>query len=118
MALQLPGRINDLAIIGAGLFADNKVGAVCVTGQGEFSIKYGVARDICRLMTDGLAPSEAVTKWVSLAARENVPYGAIAINKRGDWGIDWNSLPVMAHCYLAEEGEPQFVLKARSRRIS
>jgi beta-aspartyl-peptidase (threonine type) len=111
LALQLPGRISDVAIIGAGIFADNRVGAACVTGLGEFSIKYGVAREVCNLMKNGLTPSEASSMMVKLASKENVPFGVIALNPKGEWGGDWNSLPVMAHCRLSERGRPQFLQK-------
>ena len=114
LTLQLPGRINDLAIIGAGIFADNKLGAVAVTGLGEFSIKYGVAREVCRLMKTGLSPRSAASKIIKIATKEDVPLGVIAMTRNGTWGLDWNSLPVMAHCHLTEGGQPEFDLKRRT----
>ena len=86
LTLQLPGRINDLAIIGAGIFADNKLGAVAVTGLGEFSIKYGVAREVCRLMKTGLSPRSAASKIIKIATKEDVPLGVIAMTRNGTWG--------------------------------
>ena len=33
--LKMSGRIGDSAIIGGGIYADNRLGAVCATGNGE-----------------------------------------------------------------------------------
>jgi len=44
------GRIGDSPIIGAGTYADNRTCAVSCTGDGEYFIRLGVARDISALM--------------------------------------------------------------------
>ena len=44
------GRVGDSPIVGAGTFADNQTCAVSGTGQGEYFIRLGVARDISALM--------------------------------------------------------------------
>ena len=41
---KLPGRIGDSPIPGAGLYADDRFGAVCGTGLGEAFIRLGLAR--------------------------------------------------------------------------
>ncbi len=41
------GRIGDSPIIGAGIYADNRAGAVSATGAGEYFIRVGVAHEIC-----------------------------------------------------------------------
>jgi beta-aspartyl-peptidase (threonine type) len=47
---KLAGRVGDSPIIGAGTYADDRVGAVSATGAGEFFIRAGVAHDICARM--------------------------------------------------------------------
>ena len=51
---------------------------------------------------------------VKIATKEDVPLGVIAMTRNGTWGLDWNSLPVMAHCHLTEGGQPEFDLKRRT----
>tara|TARA_Y100001934_G_scaffold281373_1_gene390841 strand:+ start:351 stop:1358 length:1008 start_codon:yes stop_codon:yes gene_type:complete len=40
------GRIGDSPIIGAGTYADNRIGGISCTGHGEFFIRHAVAYDI------------------------------------------------------------------------
>jgi L-asparaginase / beta-aspartyl-peptidase len=37
--LKMHGRIGDSAIIGSGIYADNKSGAACATGYGEYIMR-------------------------------------------------------------------------------
>ena len=37
--LKMHGRIGDSAIIGSGIYADNKSGASCATGYGEYIMR-------------------------------------------------------------------------------
>ncbi|HXI94652.1 MAG TPA: isoaspartyl peptidase/L-asparaginase [Candidatus Acidoferrum sp.] len=41
---KLPGRIGDAPLPGSGIYADDRFGAVCGTGQGEAFIRLGLAR--------------------------------------------------------------------------
>jgi beta-aspartyl-peptidase (threonine type) len=47
------GRVGDSPIIGAGTFASNDSCAVSATGDGEYFIRWTVARDICARMEFG-----------------------------------------------------------------
>jgi isoaspartyl peptidase/L-asparaginase-like protein (Ntn-hydrolase superfamily) len=42
---KTPGRVGDTPIIGAGLWADERV-AVCCTGQGEYFLRTNAAADV------------------------------------------------------------------------
>jgi beta-aspartyl-peptidase (threonine type) len=44
---MLPGRVGDTPIIGAGTYADNALGAVSCTGNGEQIIRIGLAKELC-----------------------------------------------------------------------
>lgn len=46
MAYKLYGRVGDSPIIGAGTYADSKIGGISATGHGEYFIRYAVAYDI------------------------------------------------------------------------
>lgn len=113
MTLQMPGRIGDTAIIGSGIFADKR-GAVSVTGWGEVSIKYGIAREVASWMGNKRTPQEAVTQMIRRISRnERAPIGLIAVNSRGEVGIDYNTVG-MAHAYFVKEDGPLFFLRKNS----
>lgn len=50
VALMLPGRVGDTPIIGAGVYADNRTGAVSCTGKGEDIIRIALSKEICMRM--------------------------------------------------------------------
>ncbi|KAJ8304292.1 hypothetical protein KUTeg_017875 [Tegillarca granosa] len=37
---KYPGRVGDSALPGCGLYADNKIGGACCTGDGDEILKY------------------------------------------------------------------------------
>jgi L-asparaginase / beta-aspartyl-peptidase len=59
------GRVGDSPLIGAGTYASNKSAAVSGTGEGEYFIRLGVAREICALVElKGLTLQAAVDQAV------------------------------------------------------
>lgn len=60
---QLPGRVGDTPIIGAGTWADNRTIAISCTGDGEAFIKGVVGHDVhARLLYGGMAVETAITQ--------------------------------------------------------
>lgn len=59
LSYKIPGRVGDSPIVGAGMFADNAVGAAGATGRGEAVIQNCGAFSIVREMENGLTPTEA-----------------------------------------------------------
>ncbi|HET8721595.1 MAG TPA: isoaspartyl peptidase/L-asparaginase, partial [Nitrospira sp.] len=53
---MLPGRIGDTPLIGCGVYADNRTGAVSMTGEGEGIIRLAVAKAICERLAAGDSP--------------------------------------------------------------
>jgi isoaspartyl peptidase/L-asparaginase-like protein (Ntn-hydrolase superfamily) len=47
---QLPGRVGDSPLIGAGTYADDATCAVSATGDGELIIRAGLAAEVSALM--------------------------------------------------------------------
>lgn len=88
-----PGRVGDSPIIGAGTYANNRTCAVSGTGQGEFFIRLGVARDIHALMDyRGMSLDEAVDEVVQHKLKEmQAEGGVIAIDTKGHIVLDFNS---------------------------
>lgn len=64
-----PGRIGDSAILGAGLWADERTAVVC-SGDGESMIVLHLARRIAERVSRGEPVAEAVRWAVRLAAEE------------------------------------------------
>ena len=56
---KIPGRVADSAIVGAGIYADNDVGAAGSTGRGEANLKNLSCFLIVERMRMGDAPQEA-----------------------------------------------------------
>jgi N4-(beta-N-acetylglucosaminyl)-L-asparaginase len=56
---KIPGRVADTSVVGAGLYADNDVGAAGSTGRGEANLKNLSSYLIVERMRDGDTPEEA-----------------------------------------------------------
>lgn len=56
---KYPGRVGDSALIGAGNYCDNRVGAAACTGRGELAIRAGTARSVLLALATGLDPAQA-----------------------------------------------------------
>ena len=50
---MLPGRVGDTPLIGCGIYADNRSGAVSMTGLGEAIMRLAVAKTICDRLAGG-----------------------------------------------------------------
>jgi beta-aspartyl-peptidase (threonine type) len=99
--LKIPGRIGDSPIIGAGLYADDELGAACSTGWGEGSIRIAMAfRAVSLIPVKG--PLEAAGEAIRvLGRRTNGQGGVILVDPEGTPGFHFNT-PHMAYAYLKE----------------
>ncbi len=92
LAWKYHGRVGDSPIIGAGMYADNEVGAACATGKGEEVIRICGAHLIVELMRNGKSPQQACEEAVKRIAKKRDVYkdpfqvGFLAINKKGEHG--------------------------------
>ena len=68
---KYPGRVSDSAIIGAGNYCDNRVGAAACTGRGELAIRGTTARSVLRALAAGADPAQACA--VALAETLDLP---------------------------------------------
>ncbi len=101
------GRVGDSPIIGAGTYANNNTCAISATGDGEYFIRLGVARDISAMMEYQARPIQDAADNViqkKLAALGGTG-GVIAIDKFGNMGISFNSAG-MYRAYIDREGKP------------
>jgi isoaspartyl peptidase/L-asparaginase-like protein (Ntn-hydrolase superfamily) len=56
---KLQGRVGDTPLIGAGTYADDRLGAISCTGLGEFIIRTTLARQLLQRLEAGLSPADA-----------------------------------------------------------
>jgi beta-aspartyl-peptidase (threonine type) len=82
------GRVGDSAVIGAGTYADDRVGAVSATGPGEAIIRIGLARLALEHVADGMTPQDAAARALAeLAARTGADAGLIVVTPAGLVGV-------------------------------
>lgn len=79
---MLPGRVGDTPIIGAGVLADNALGAVACTGTGEYIIRLSLAKEICMHMKN-LTPYRAASLSLKRLITLGGEAGTILIDTRG-----------------------------------
>lgn len=92
MAFKLHGRVGDSAVIGAGLFVDNEVGAATSSGVGEEVIRICGTHLVVEFMRQGLSPELACKKAVDRIIKrdpkkaKSLQVGFLAINRKGVYG--------------------------------
>lgn len=91
-AVTLYGRVGDVPVYGAGLYA-GPAGAVACTGDGEEIIKRFIAHSVYEQMEKGVPAREAVRR-AAASFVEPWTVGIIAVDRTG-WGVAANR--TMAH---------------------
>jgi beta-aspartyl-peptidase (threonine type) len=110
---MLPGRVGDTPIIGAGVYAENPIGAVACTGKGESILKLCLAKEVCvnmKEMTPLKAARFSLARLLAIEGRA----GVIALNRKGQFTL-LHSTPYLAAGYVSEKG---LVIKERFKRLS
>jgi beta-aspartyl-peptidase (threonine type) len=96
------GRVGDSAIVGAGTYADDKVGAVSSTGWGEAILRVALAKTAIDRMARGSAPARAGRSALSRLARVHGHAGLILVDRRGGVAAVY-STPRMARGLATEK---------------
>ena len=73
------GRIGDSAVIGAGTYADDALGAISATGVGEAIIRAVWARDTAEMLRDGGDPAVVAALAVIRLERASGGKGGLII---------------------------------------
>lgn len=88
ISVMLPGRVGDTPLIGSGVYADNRAGAVSLTGLGEGIIRTGLAKEICCDLKHGTSPGKAIENGLKkLVTRIYGEAGALVLNEHGEFAI-------------------------------
>jgi L-asparaginase / beta-aspartyl-peptidase len=74
-----PGRIGDSPIPGAGIFADDRFGAVCGTGQGEAFMRLALSRLMVVELEHGIEPAAVAKGAVALLGTAMHAVGGVIV---------------------------------------
>ena len=86
--MMLPGRVGDSPLIGSGVYADNKSGAISMTGLGEGIIRLSMARQISLSLKRGMSPIQAARESLKeLVTRIQGQAGALVLAPDGRFAI-------------------------------
>lgn len=100
---QQSGRVGDTALVGCGLYADNKFGACSTTGDGESIIPVVLAKTAIDFLVGDRHPDEAAQMAIdNLAAKVKGEAGCIVLDIQGRVGWAYNSQH-MAVAYMTAE---------------
>lgn len=103
---MLPGRVGDSPLIGCGVYADNRSGAVSMTGTGEGIIRLVIAKSICDHLAMGESPAVAARQVLRmLVSRINGSAGALVLSPDGRFAISHSTQRMIAG-YWTGSGTP------------
>jgi L-asparaginase / beta-aspartyl-peptidase len=87
------GRIGDSAIIGSGIYADNKSRAACATGYGEYTMRLCLCKYACdQMQSKNSAPLSSKKSIEMLTKRFGKNTGGIiTVDTKGRFGIACNT---------------------------
>jgi len=90
--MKLPGRVGDSAILGAGVFADTRLGAACATGMGEEIMKCALSMKACGFMKamDAQAAASMAIRFIS-KERGRGTAGIVTVDTKGRVGAAYNT---------------------------
>jgi beta-aspartyl-peptidase (threonine type) len=110
MLYKLPGRVGDSAIIGAGTYADDALGAASATGHGEAIIRAALASSVVEALRGGSDPEGVARCGIrDLGHRLSSVAGIIVVDPLGRLGYAHNT-ERMAVGYMRPDF-PDFVVR-------
>ena len=104
VSLKLPGRIGDSPILGAGLYADNRLGAATATGVGEIAMRLVVSKSACDamlLLSAQGAAAKTVRNVTRLAGRG---LGIVSLDRKGRYGVAHNTPHLCWAAFTKDKG--------------
>jgi beta-aspartyl-peptidase (threonine type) len=91
--LKMHGRIGDSAIIGSGIYADNRSGAACATGYGEYIMRLCLCKYACDQMESKSSARLSSKKSIDILTKRfgKNTGGIITVDLKGRFGIACNT---------------------------
>jgi beta-aspartyl-peptidase (threonine type) len=94
---KIPGRVGDVPIVGAGVYAEDAIGGFSATGHGEFFMRFSVSKDVADRMRFLNEPLEKAMRY-NLRTRLDPKTGGdgalIGIDRQGNVAVVWNDVGV------------------------
>ncbi|XP_060882849.1 uncharacterized protein si:ch211-256m1.8 [Labrus mixtus] len=87
---KLKGRVGDTAVVGAGIYADDKVAITC-SGDGDAFLRHTVAQKIASLYNHKGYSIREACREVMTKSLNGICGGIIAVDKKGDATIETNA---------------------------
>ncbi len=107
---QLPGRVGDTPVVGAGTWADNGVCAVSATGKGDAFARVAFARRVADLIElGGLSAQEAAESALEEVKNVGGEGGCILIDRNGMCVLPFNSAH-MLRGWIGRDGRPHVAI--------
>ena len=104
------GRLGDSAVIGAGTYADDALGAGSATGPGEAIIRLCLVRSALELLARGADASRAAAEALAILQRRlGAAAGIVLLDPRGDVGVA-HTTESMPAAYRRSDTETTVVL--------
>lgn len=97
---QLPGRVGDSPLLGAGTWADQSV-AISGTGDGEAFIRTGAARHLASLVARGVPLATAAERVIRDVSGLGGSGGLIALDARGNYAMPFEAEAMPRGAWLA-----------------
>ena len=110
-----PGRVGDTPIIGAGTYADDRLGAASATGWGEGILRVLLTKSAVDRLAAGAEPEQAARSALEGLDRVRGKGGLIVIDPRGRVALEFNT-PRMARAWATEAGGPHAAVDPGERR--
>jgi len=90
--MKLPGRVGDSAILGAGVFANVRLGAACATGMGEEIMRCALSMKACEFMKtmDAQTAASTAIRFIS-KERGRGTAGIVTIDRKRGVGAAYNT---------------------------
>ncbi|KAL7378656.1 hypothetical protein ABVT39_016890 [Epinephelus coioides] len=87
---KLKGRVGDTAVVGAGIYADDKVAITC-SGDGDVFLRHTVAQKIASLYHHKGYSLRQACREVMAENLDGICAGVIAVDSKGDAIIETNA---------------------------
>jgi beta-aspartyl-peptidase (threonine type) len=114
LAGKRAGRVGDSPIVGAGFWADDRIGAAVTTGIGEALMRHGTARRCIELVASGASLREAARRSIDELGSSAIEVGRsggiggiIALTRHGEIAIDHDTAEMASG--WGSPGEPTVV---------
>jgi beta-aspartyl-peptidase (threonine type) len=112
---KAPGRVGDTPVVGAGTYADDRLGAASCTGWGEAILRAVLAKAAVDALAGRTSPERAGPTALKALARVDGFGGFILVDARGRLAAAFNT-PRMARGFADQRGIDVLVRRGERRR--